>query len=42
MLSQVDKEEADLYQLYMNGFVLLEDGECTWETKAKNAQRLGA
>ena len=28
--------------LYMRGFVLLEDGECTWETKARNVQRLGA
>ncbi len=28
--------------LYMKGFVLLEDGECTWETKARNVQRLGA
>ncbi len=26
----------------MRGFVLLEDGECTWETKARNVQRLGA
>ena len=28
--------------LYMRGFVLLEDGECTSETKARNVQRLGA
>ncbi len=41
-MSQVDKDDADLYDLFMNGFVLLEDGECTWETKARNAQRMGA
>ncbi len=41
-LSQVDKDDADLYDLFMNGFVLLEDGECTWETKARNVQRMGA
>lgn len=26
----------------MNGFVLLEDGGCTYETKARNVERMGA
>ena len=36
-----DKKEAELYELYMGGFMMVEDGECTWETKARNVQRLG-
>lgn len=33
---------ADKYDLHMKGFVLLEDGVCTYETKARNVQRMGA
>ena len=39
---EFEQEMADKYDLHMKGFVLLEDGVCTYEAKARNVQRMGA
>jgi len=37
-----DEETKQRYNMQWQGFVIVKDGDCTWEEKARNAQAMGA
>jgi len=39
--TELDQEYAIDNKLIYNGFVLVESGECSYETKARNVERMG-